>query len=134
MRMTIVAAFAAAFTMSVSAQDFMAESGTPAVAFPKPHRPVADIISPILHDEKERDDAGVFGEVSTCLRFLTSFGRLVSSVTSPTSEATSSPNISAMSGLVTLQSSIASWSNAAMTRLESPPPVASAASIATSIK
>jgi predicted methyltransferase len=44
--------------MSVCAQDFMAESGTPAVAFPKPDRPVADIISPIWHDEKERDDAG----------------------------------------------------------------------------
>jgi SAM-dependent methyltransferase len=44
--------------MSVCAQDFMAESGTPAVAFPKPDRPVADIISPIWHDEKERDAAG----------------------------------------------------------------------------
>jgi SAM-dependent methyltransferase len=58
MRMTIVAVFAAAFTMSVSAQDFMAGPGTLAVAFPKPDRPVADIISPIWHDEKERDDAG----------------------------------------------------------------------------
>jgi predicted methyltransferase len=56
--MTIVAVFAAAFTMSVSAQDFMAGPGTLAVAFPKPDRPVADIISPIWHDEKERDDAG----------------------------------------------------------------------------
>ena len=36
----------------------MAESGTPAVAFPKPDRPVADIVSPIWHDEKERDAAG----------------------------------------------------------------------------
>jgi predicted methyltransferase len=58
MRTAIVAAFAAAFTISVSAQDFMAESGAPASAFPKPDRPVADIISPIWHDEKERDDAG----------------------------------------------------------------------------
>ena len=58
MRTAIVAVFAAAFTMSVSAQDFMAESGAPASAFPKPDRPVADIISPIWHDEKERDDAG----------------------------------------------------------------------------
>jgi SAM-dependent methyltransferase len=58
MRMTIVAVFAAAFTMSVSAQDFMTGPGTLAVAFPKPDRPVADIISPIWHDEKERDDAG----------------------------------------------------------------------------
>jgi predicted methyltransferase len=58
MRVTIVAVFAAAFTMSVSARDFMAGPGTPAVAFPKPDRPVADIVSPIWHDEKERDDAG----------------------------------------------------------------------------
>jgi predicted methyltransferase len=58
MRMTVVAVSAAAFTMSVSAQDFMAGSGTPAVAFPKPDRPVADIVSPIWREEKERDDAG----------------------------------------------------------------------------
>jgi hypothetical protein len=32
--------------------------GAPAVAFPKPDRPVADIVSPIWHDEKERDEAG----------------------------------------------------------------------------
>jgi hypothetical protein len=44
--------------MSVCAQDFMAESGTPAVAFPKTDRPVADIISPIWTDEKARDAAG----------------------------------------------------------------------------
>lgn len=36
----------------------MAPSGTPAEAFPKPERPVADIISPIWHSEKERDAAG----------------------------------------------------------------------------
>ena len=35
----------------------MAGPGAPAAAFPKPNRPVADIISPIWHDEKERDDA-----------------------------------------------------------------------------
>jgi predicted methyltransferase len=58
MRMTIVAVFAAAFTISVAAQDFMAEPGIPAIAFPKPDRPVADIVSPIWHDEKERDNAG----------------------------------------------------------------------------
>jgi predicted methyltransferase len=58
MRMTIVGFFATAFTMSVCAQDFMAESGSPAAVFPKPDRPVADIISPIWHDEKERDNAG----------------------------------------------------------------------------
>ena len=54
----IVVVFVAAFTMSASAQDFMAQSGTPAAAFPKPDRPVADIVSPIWHDEKERDNAG----------------------------------------------------------------------------
>jgi len=36
----------------------MAAPGVPAGAFPKPERPVADIISPIWHDEKERDAAG----------------------------------------------------------------------------
>jgi len=53
-----IAVFASAFAMSVCAQDFIAESGTPAAAFPKPDRPVANIVSPIWHDEKERDDAG----------------------------------------------------------------------------
>src|SRR6516162_601169 len=36
----------------------MADAGAPAVAFPKPDRPVADIVSPIWHSEKERDVAG----------------------------------------------------------------------------
>ena len=58
MRMTIVAIVVATFTISVSAQEFLAGSGLAAVAFPKPDRPVADIVSPIWHDEKERDDAG----------------------------------------------------------------------------
>jgi predicted methyltransferase len=57
MRMTIAAIFAAALTISVSAQDFMAKPGIPTSAFPKPDRPVADIVSPIWHDEKERDNA-----------------------------------------------------------------------------
>ena len=39
------------------------QSGVPAVAFPKPDRPVADIVSPIWHDEKERDDAGEPGQL-----------------------------------------------------------------------
>jgi len=58
MRMTIAAVLAATFTISVFAQEFLAGSGLPAVAFPKPDRPVANIVSPIWHDEKERDDAG----------------------------------------------------------------------------
>ena len=58
MRMTIAILFAATFTITVSAQEFLAGSGTAAVAFPNPDRPVADIVSPIWHDEKERDGAG----------------------------------------------------------------------------
>jgi hypothetical protein len=50
--MTIVAIVVATFTISVSAQEFLAGSGLAAVAFPN------DIVSPIWHDEKERDDAG----------------------------------------------------------------------------
>jgi hypothetical protein len=49
---------AVAITLSSSAQDFKAEPGAPAGAFPKPDRPVADIVSPSWHNEKERDDAG----------------------------------------------------------------------------
>jgi len=62
MRMTIAVVLTAAFTISGAAQ-----SGAPAVAFPKPDRPVADIVSPIWHDEKERDDAG---EPSQLVRLL----------------------------------------------------------------
>jgi SAM-dependent methyltransferase len=61
--MTIAAIFAAALTMSGAAQEFSAPSGAPAAAFPKPNRPVADIVSPIWHDEKERDDAGEAGQL-----------------------------------------------------------------------
>jgi SAM-dependent methyltransferase len=52
--------FATVFATSGTgfAQDFMAGPGAPAVAFPRPNRPVADIVSPIWHDEKERDAAG----------------------------------------------------------------------------
>jgi len=63
MRTTIGVVFAAAFTISGAAQDFIAQSGVPAVAFPKPDRPVADIVSPIWHDERERDDAGEAGQL-----------------------------------------------------------------------
>lgn len=48
----------AAFAISASAQDTTTQAGAPADAFPRPDRPVADIISPIWHDEKERDKAG----------------------------------------------------------------------------
>ena len=58
MRMTIATVLAATFSISVSAQEFLAGSGTPGAAFPNPDRPVADIVSPIWHGEKERDAAG----------------------------------------------------------------------------
>jgi SAM-dependent methyltransferase len=63
MRTTIGVVFAAAFAISGAAQDFIAQSGAPASAFPKPDRPVASIVSPIWHDEKERDDAGEPGQL-----------------------------------------------------------------------
>src|SRR6476620_11000714 len=67
MRMTIGAVFAAAFTISGAAQEFIAQSGAPAAAPPKPDRPVANIVSPVWHDEKERDAAG---EPSQLVRLL----------------------------------------------------------------
>ena len=45
----------------------LAPPGTPAVAFPKPSRPVAEIISPIWATEKERDGVDEFGQVSRAL-------------------------------------------------------------------
>jgi SAM-dependent methyltransferase len=63
MRWTIPVVFAAAFAVSGAAQDFMAQSGAPAVAFPKPNRPVAAIVSPIWHNEKERDGADEPGQL-----------------------------------------------------------------------
>jgi len=53
-----VATWPFAATIRSAAQDFMAPSGAPAEAFPKPDRPVADIVSPIWRGEKERDAAG----------------------------------------------------------------------------
>jgi predicted methyltransferase len=63
MQTAIAIVFAATFTISVAAQEFLAGSGPPAAAFPKPDRPVADIISPIWHGEKERDAAGEPGQL-----------------------------------------------------------------------
>jgi SAM-dependent methyltransferase len=67
MRMMIATLFAVTFTISVSAQQFLAGPGAPAAAFPNPDRPVADIVSPIWHDEKERDDAGEPGQLMRLL-------------------------------------------------------------------
>ena len=58
MRIKIAAVLAALLTVSGSAQEFIADPGAPASAFPNPDRPVADIVSPIWHNEKERDVAG----------------------------------------------------------------------------
>jgi SAM-dependent methyltransferase len=63
MRATMAAAFVAALRISGAAQEFMAQSGAPATSFPKPDRRVADIVSPIWKDEKERDDAGEPGQL-----------------------------------------------------------------------
>jgi hypothetical protein len=58
MRVTMASVLIAAFAISASAQDATTQTGAPADAFPQPDRPVADIISPIWHDEIERDKAG----------------------------------------------------------------------------
>ena len=42
---------------------YLASPGAPASAFPKPSRPVADIISPIWHDEQTRDAADEPGQL-----------------------------------------------------------------------
>src|SRR5215831_9768906 len=42
---------------------YLASPGAPASAFPKPNRPVADIISPIWHDEQTRDAADEPGQL-----------------------------------------------------------------------
>jgi hypothetical protein len=58
MRIITAALFAVVLTLSGSSQEFMADAGAPASPFPNPDRPVADIVSPIWHNEKERDLAG----------------------------------------------------------------------------
>src|ERR1700736_661400 len=63
MRATITAVVAAVFTLLGAAHHIAAQSVVPAAAFPRPERPVADIVSPIWHDEKERDDAGEPGQL-----------------------------------------------------------------------
>src|SRR5260370_29177496 len=63
MRPAIRWVFAAACAISGAQQAFIAQPCVPAVAFPKPERPVAEIVSPSWHDEKERDDAGEPGQL-----------------------------------------------------------------------
>jgi SAM-dependent methyltransferase len=59
----MTALLAAALTVAGDAPDLMAQSGTPATSFPRPARPVAQIVSPVWHDEKERDDADEPGQL-----------------------------------------------------------------------
>jgi SAM-dependent methyltransferase len=56
--MAIALHLAAIATASGADYPFLGPPGAPAAAFPKPDRPVADIISPIWHSEEERDAAG----------------------------------------------------------------------------
>ena len=63
MRVTITVVFAAGSILAGAPRDALAQSGAPASAFAKPERPVADIVSPIWHDEKERDNAGEQGQL-----------------------------------------------------------------------
>jgi predicted methyltransferase len=42
---------------------FLGPAGAPATVFPKPDRPVADIVSPIWHSEEERDAADEPGQL-----------------------------------------------------------------------
>ena len=71
MRATMTASLVAALTVAGAAQGLMAQSGAPATSFPKPDRPVADIVSPIWKDEKERDDAGEPGQLVRLLGIKT---------------------------------------------------------------
>ena len=63
LRVPIAGLLAAAFTVAGAAQDLAPQTGAPAAAFPKPDRPVAAIVSPIWHEEKERDDADEPGQL-----------------------------------------------------------------------
>jgi SAM-dependent methyltransferase len=63
LRTAIVPALALTLIAHASAQDFAGAPGAPASRFPKPERPVAEIVSPIWHDEKERDAAGEIQQV-----------------------------------------------------------------------
>jgi SAM-dependent methyltransferase len=42
---------------------FLGPAGAPAAAFPKPDRPVADIVAPLWHSEEERDTADEPGQL-----------------------------------------------------------------------
>ena len=70
MRLTkryLAAAIFLAATGGVAAEQSGAPNRIPASAFPKPDRPVASIISPIWHDENERDAASEVPQVARLL-------------------------------------------------------------------
>jgi SAM-dependent methyltransferase len=66
----MTAVLAAALKVSGAAQE-VSQSGTPASSFPKPDRPVADIVSPIWKDERKRDNAGEPGQLVRLLGIKT---------------------------------------------------------------
>jgi len=57
-RVMLGVGFAVALALSAAARDAATVAAAPPGAFPKPDRPVADIVSPIWHSEDERDAAG----------------------------------------------------------------------------
>jgi SAM-dependent methyltransferase len=64
-RTLIAIGFASILATAAAAEDlpFLGPPGAPAAAFPKPDRPVADIISPIWRDEAARDAVDEPGQV-----------------------------------------------------------------------
>jgi predicted methyltransferase len=65
LRILIAIAVAVALAIPAIAEEipFLGPAGAPAKAFPTPNRPVADIISPIWHDEAARDAVDEPGQV-----------------------------------------------------------------------
>jgi predicted methyltransferase len=69
----IAVSFASVLATAGIADDipYLGPPGAPAAAFPKPDRPVADIISPIWHDEAARDAVDEPGQVVRLLDIKT---------------------------------------------------------------
>jgi predicted methyltransferase len=61
--MAIAAVLVTELTVAGAAQEAAPPAGAPTAAFPKPDRPVAPIVSPIWHDEPERDGADETGQI-----------------------------------------------------------------------
>jgi SAM-dependent methyltransferase len=59
----LVCVFASNLAIADEEIPFLGPAGVPAAAFPKFNRPVASIISPIWHNEKERDAVDEVGQV-----------------------------------------------------------------------